>query len=80
MRSYCIVELDDGLTIIEQPAAGDPEDTAVRAGGTLVDPGPYSNPEEAYDALLALEQELSDETSDSPDTRVMEDRILRMPT
>ena len=80
MRSYCIVELDDGLTIVEQPDATHPEDTALRAGGTLVDPGPYRNPDEAYDALLALEQELSDETSDSPDTRIMEDRILRMPT
>ncbi|HUG93459.1 MAG TPA: hypothetical protein VML55_21650 [Planctomycetaceae bacterium] len=80
MRSYCIVELDDGLTIVEQPAAAGPEDAALRAGGTLVDPGPYRNPEEAYDALLALEQELSDEGSDTPDARVMEDRILRMPT
>ena len=80
MPSYCIVELDAGLTIIEQPEAADAEDTALRAGGTLVDPGPYRNPEDAYDALLALEQELSDETSDSPDSRVMEDRILRMPT
>ena len=80
MPSYCIVELDAGLTIIEQSEAADPEETALRAAGTLVDPGPYRNPEDAYDALLALEQELSDETSDSPDSRVMEDRILRMPT
>lgn len=79
MTSYCIVELDDGLTIVEQADAADPEDTALRAGGTLVDPGPYRNPEEAYEALVALEQELFDE-SDSPEERVMEDRILRMPT
>jgi hypothetical protein len=80
MRSYCIVELDAGLTIVEQPDAADPEDTALKAGGTLVDPGPFQTPEDAYDALLALEQELSDEGSDTPDAGVLEDRILRMPT
>jgi hypothetical protein len=80
MAIYCIVERDDGLTIVEQRAGQSPEDAAQMASGTLVDPGPYPTQEEAYEALVGLQQEVEDEASDTPDVGPLEERIYRPPT
>jgi hypothetical protein len=55
MQHYVIIELDDGLTIVEVKPHQSPEDVALRAGGTLIDPGPYASYDEAVDALADLE-------------------------
>jgi len=54
MSWYVIVETDDGLSVASVADGGTAEETAVRLGGVLVDPGPYSNYEEAYDAMLEM--------------------------
>jgi hypothetical protein len=61
MTSFAIIELDDGLTVVEVQPGEKPEDVAVREGGVLVDPGPYPSYDEAYDAMLELEGEDEDE-------------------
>ena len=57
MVNFAIIEIDDGLTVIELRADEQPEVTATREGGVLVDPGPYALYEEACDAISNLEAE-----------------------
>jgi hypothetical protein len=57
MIEFAIIEIEDGLTIVELEPGQDPEDVAAREGGTLVDPGPYPTYEDALDALADLEAE-----------------------
>jgi hypothetical protein len=57
MISFAVIEVEDGLTIVEIPAGQSPEDAAITEGGTLVDPGPYHSYEDASDALDELEME-----------------------
>ncbi|MDD4270135.1 MAG: hypothetical protein GXY25_14720 [Pirellulaceae bacterium] len=52
MSWYVIVETDDGLSVASVAEGGTAEETAVRLGGVIVDPGPYSDYEQAYDAML----------------------------
>jgi hypothetical protein len=61
MQYFAIIELEDGLTIVEVKPHQTPEDVAVRAGGTLVDPGPYASYDEAVDALADLEADEEEE-------------------
>jgi hypothetical protein len=61
MTSFAIIELDDGLTVVELQPGEKPEDAAVRQGGVLADPGPYPTYDEAYDALVEMEGEEEDE-------------------
>jgi hypothetical protein len=56
-RQYAIIENDAGLTVAEMKAGESPEQTAERAAGLLVDPGPYKSYQDAYDALVAIEDE-----------------------
>ncbi len=56
MLSYIIVELSDGLTVVELPIGQTPEEVAVSQGGTLVDEGPFATIEEANDAIDQWEQ------------------------
>lgn len=65
MTSFCIIETDDGLTIAERLPRVSPEETAERSGGTLVEAGPFSDYDEAHDALLTMES-LDSEEDDSP--------------
>jgi hypothetical protein len=57
MTMFAIVEIDDGLTIVELQTGELAEDAAIRAGGMLVDPGPYETYEDACDAMAELEAE-----------------------
>ncbi len=55
MVDFAIIELEDGLTVVELRAAESPEEAAARERGVLVDPGPYPTYEDACDALAELE-------------------------
>jgi hypothetical protein len=55
MPLYAIIEIDEGLTVLEMRPDVTPEEEAVSQGGTVVDPGPYLTYDEAYDAMLALQ-------------------------
>ena len=57
MVDFAIIELEDGLTVVELPHGRSPEDVALLQCGTLVDPGPYPSYDDAYDALIDLEYE-----------------------
>ena len=61
MVEFAIIELDDGLTIVELEPGQDPEDAAAKQGGVLVSPGPYPSYEEALDALADFEAEGEEE-------------------
>ena len=57
MVDFAIIELEDGLTVVELQHGLRPEDVAVKRRGTLVDPGPYPSYEEACDALHDLQDD-----------------------
>ena len=57
MVYFAIIELEDGLTIVEVKPHQTPEDAALKEGGTLIDPGPYPSYDDALDALAELEAE-----------------------
>lgn len=60
MSRFAIVEVDHGLTVAEVKAHETPEDAALRMGGIVIDPGPFTGYEEACDALdqMKWEEEL----------------------
>lgn len=64
MPDFLILETDDGLTVVEREENESAEDSALRHGGMVVDPGPYSTLEDAQDALLLLSE---GEDDDEPD-------------
>jgi hypothetical protein len=69
------METEDGWTIAEYREGMTAEEAAELQGGVVIDPGPYESYDEAYDALLSLEEELaSEDTSDIPGTRALEGR------
>jgi len=61
MSQFAIIEIDDGLTVVELQPGQKPDDIALRQGGTLVDAGPYSSYEDACDALIELEGDDEDD-------------------
>ena len=61
MVEFAIIELEDGLTVVELPPGQKAEDVAASRGGVLVDPGPYATFEEANDALVELQAEGEEE-------------------
>ena len=63
MPLYEIIETDVGLTVAELRPGMPPEEAATRARGVVVDPGPYRTYDEAYDALLSLQD---DDEGDDP--------------
>ena len=54
MVDFAIIEVPDGLTVVELQTGQSPEDVAAKHGGTLVDPGPYTSHDDACDALIDL--------------------------
>ena len=57
MTRFVIVEVDEGLTIAQVADNSTPKEAAEGCGGQLIDPGPYESYEDAYDAMMALEDE-----------------------
>jgi hypothetical protein len=57
MLLYQVIETDDGLVVAESQPGTTPEEVAVARGGILMDPGPYTTFDDAYDAMLALQKE-----------------------
>lgn len=55
MSTFAVIEIEDGFEIVEVLPGQSPIDAARAAGGSLVDPGPYENYEDAMDALDELE-------------------------
>jgi hypothetical protein len=67
MVFYQITETDEGLAVAETQPGVTPEETAATQDGILIDPGPYKTFEDAYDAMLALqEEEEEDEVGQTP--------------
>jgi hypothetical protein len=73
---YFIIETNDGWTIAELRVGRSAEEVALELGGTVLDPGPYDNYEDANDALLSLQEELADGAarSDTPGAHLLEGR------
>ena len=61
MLLYEIIETDEGLAVAEIPPGATPEDVAAKRGGLLIDPGPYKTFEDAYDAMLVIQEEEEEE-------------------
>jgi len=75
MSQYCIIETDDGWTIVEHPPGMTAAETAHRHGGVVIDPGPFDSHEDACDALEALQGELDEDVeSDVPGSQVLDGR------
>jgi hypothetical protein len=74
--AFCIIENDDGMTVVEIPPGQLPAEFAAQIGSTLIDPGPYDEYADAEDALEGLQDELaeSDGGSDVPGTQALEGR------
>ena len=54
MTHYCIVEDENGWTVLDHPQNVTAEETAHRAGVRLIDSGPYLSWDDANEALEAL--------------------------
>jgi hypothetical protein len=61
MAQFAIIEVPDGLTIVELQPDQSPEDAAASQGGVLIDAGPYPSYEGANDALIELQAEDEEE-------------------
>ena len=61
VTSYIIIELDDGLSIVEVLPGQIAEAVAEAQGGVLIDEGPFATLEEAQDALDNLEADADEE-------------------
>jgi hypothetical protein len=61
MLLYEIIETDGGLTIVERDADSRAEEVADRRGAALLDYGPFKSYDDAYDAILALQDEEDEE-------------------
>jgi len=57
MQWYAIVETDVGLTVAEIKPGSSAEEAAVQYRGVVVDAGPYKTYSDAYDALLAMQND-----------------------
>lgn len=54
MPTFAIIEIDDGLTVVEVAEQETAEDAALMRGGIVIDPGPYTSYQDAYDAMMLL--------------------------
>jgi hypothetical protein len=61
MHAYAIIEVSEGMTVAELPPTSTAEEKAARLGAVLIDPGPYPSYDEAYDALLSLQEDEDEE-------------------
>lgn len=63
MVQFAIIELADGLTVVELQPGQKPEDAAASHDGVLIDPGPYDSYEAANDALIDLQAQDEEESA-----------------
>lgn len=63
MSLYEVIETDIGLTVAELEPDMPPEEVAVKHHGILIDPGPFKTYDDAFDAILTLQDE-GDEDDD----------------
>ena len=61
MLFYQVIETDEGLAVAETRPGVAPEEVATARGGILIDPGPYKTFDDAYDAMLVLQEEEEEE-------------------
>jgi hypothetical protein len=61
MVDFAIIELEDGLTVVELQPGQSAEDAAASRGGMLIDPGPFPSYEDACDALVDLQDDEEEE-------------------
>jgi hypothetical protein len=57
MVFYHIIETDEGLAVTETPPEVGAEEAAAARGAVLIDPGPYKTFDDAYDAMLDLQED-----------------------
>ena len=55
MTSFAIIELEDGWAVVTVHPGQTPEEAAIEAHGILIDPGPYTTYEDAYDVICEME-------------------------
>ena len=60
MTQFILMELDDGITILNIPDGDDPIVAAEAQGGQLVAPEPFPTYDAALDALLELQGDEDD--------------------
>jgi hypothetical protein len=61
MLQYELIETNEGLTVIEIPAGATAEEAARQQDGLVVDPGPFTSYEDAYEALMDLKLDNEEE-------------------
>ena len=61
MLQYELIETNEGLTVIEIPTGATAEEAARQQAGLVVDPGPFTSYEDAYEALMALKLDEDEE-------------------
>lgn len=60
MGRFVVIEIDDGLTVVELDQTTSVEAAAEKNGGVVVDTTIYSSYDDAYDALLLAQAEDDD--------------------
>lgn len=64
MLRYELIETNEGLTVVEIPTGETADEAALEQGGFVVDPGPFTSYEDAYEALMALKLDEDGETEE----------------
>jgi hypothetical protein len=64
MLRYELVETEAGLSVIEIPDGYTAEQAARQQDSLVVDPGPFTSYEEAYEALMALKLDEDEEEAE----------------
>jgi hypothetical protein len=61
-KYFAIIEVEDGMAIIECDPQEDLQAVALGHRGTVIDPGPFPSYDAAYDELLNLEANEDEES------------------
>ena len=57
MNRFIVIEVEDGMTVVELPAGENPTDVAYANNGYLADEQVYDSYDQAYDALIELSED-----------------------
>ena len=63
MTRFAVIETESGIAVAAVPIGATAEDVAAQQGGVVIDPGPFENYEDAYDAMMAIPDEEEDRES-----------------